>query len=117
QVRDLDGTIEALARIVTIEERDRRRFRRLLLETKYFDSVPIRTHLSDEEVARIIARRYRFPGVEVQARLFREYPLGEEAAHVIGYIGWINERDVQGIEERGDTANYRGSEYTGKSGL
>lgn len=117
QVRDLDKTIDALAGIVTIEERDRRRFRRLLLETKYFESVPIRTHLSDEEVARIIARRYRLPGVEVQARLFRDYPLGESAAHVIGYIGRINERDVQRIEERGDTANYRGSDYIGKSGL
>lgn len=117
EVRSLERTIDALAAIVTIDERDRRRFRRLLLDTKYFASVPIRTHLSDEEVARIIARRYRFPGVEVQARLFRDYPQGESAAHVIGYIGRINERDVQRMEERGATANYRGSEYTGKSGL
>ncbi len=117
QVRDLEGTIDALARLVPIEERDRRRFRRLLLETKYFESVPIRTHLTDEEVARVTAQRYRFPGVEVQARLFRDYPMGESAAHVIGYIGRINDRDLQRIEERGQTANYRGSEYTGKSGL
>jgi len=117
RVRNLEQTIDRLATIVDIDERDRRRFRRLLLETKYFDSVPIRTHLSDEEVARIVARRYQFPGVEVQARLFRDYPMGESAAHVIGYIGRINERDLQRIEERGETANYRGSEYIGKSGL
>ena len=117
RVRNLEATIDALAEIVTIEERDRRRFRRLLLETKYFDSVPIRTHLNEEEVARVAARLYRFPGVEVQARLFRDYPLGTSTAHVVGYIGRINERDLQRIEERGETANYRGSEYIGKSGL
>ena len=117
QVRNLDATIDALAQVVPIEERDRRRFRRLLLETKYFESVPIRTHLSDEEVARIAARLYRFPGVEVQVRLFRDYPEGASTAHVVGYIGRINERDQQRIEERGETANYRGSEYIGKSGL
>jgi penicillin-binding protein 2 len=117
RVKNLEQTIDRLATIVAIDERDRRRFRRLLLETKYFDSVPIRTHLTDEEVARIVARRFQFPGVEVQARLFRDYPMGESAAHVIGYIGRINARDLQRIEERGETANYRGSEYIGKSGL
>lgn len=117
QVKNLDATIEALARIVTIEERDRKRFRRQLLETKYFDSVALRTHLTDEEMARITARLYRFPGVEVQARLFRDYPAGPTSAHVVGYIGRINERDVERIEERDDTANYRGSEYIGKTGL
>ncbi len=117
RVRKLDEVIDALSEIVTIEERDRRRFRRLLLETKYSDSVPIRTHLSDEEVARIAARLYRLPGVELQVRQYRDYPLGASTAHVVGYIGRINERDVARLDERGDTANYRGSEYIGKSGL
>lgn len=117
QVRNLDATIDELARIVRIDAGDRRRFRKQMLESKFFESVPIRTHLSDEEVAKLVARRYRFPGVEVQARLFRDYPLGERASHVIGYIGRINERDVERIEARGETANYRGSEYIGKTGL
>ncbi|MFN3984683.1 MAG: penicillin-binding protein 2 [Rhodocyclaceae bacterium] len=117
RVRNLEAMIDELAKIVTIEQRDRRRFHKQVLESKYFESVPIRTHLSDEEVARLVARRYRFPGMEVQARLFRDYPLGETAAHVIGYIGRINDRDVERIENWGATANYRGSEYIGKSGL
>lgn len=117
QVENLEATIDELARIVPIDVGDRRRFRKQLLESKFFESVPIRTHLSDEEVARLVARRYSLPGVEVQARLFRDYPHGASGAHVTGYIGRINERDVQRIEERGNTANYRGSEYIGKSGL
>ncbi|MDX5364583.1 MAG: penicillin-binding protein 2 [Pseudazoarcus pumilus] len=117
QVRNIERTLDALAEVLPFDESDRRRFRRLLTESKYFDSVPVRTHLSDEEVARVAARLYRLPGVEVRARLYRNYPHGETAAHIIGYIGQINERDLQRIEESSDLANYRGSEYIGKSGL
>ncbi|THF64649.1 penicillin-binding protein 2 [Pseudothauera nasutitermitis] len=117
RVRRLDETIDALAQFIDIQPRDRRRFRKILEESRNFESVPIRTRLSDEEVARFVAERYRFPGVEVQARLFRDYPLGSVASHLIGYIGRINQRDQQRIEERGETANYRGSDYIGKAGL
>lgn len=117
QVANLEETIDALAEVIKVEEHDRKRFRRLLQDSKYFESVPLRTHLSDEEVARVVARGFRFPGVEVHARLFRDYPMGEVGAHVIGYIGRINERDLQRIDKRDQTANYRGSEYIGKTGL
>lgn len=113
----LEETIEALNQVVPIDARDRRRFRKLLEESRSFESVPIRNRLSDEEVARFVAQRYRFPGVDVQARLFRDYPLGASASHVVGYIGRINQRDLERIEERDDAANYRGSDHIGKSGL
>lgn len=117
QVRSLDATFDELGKVLPLDERDRKRFRRLLQESKYFDSVPVRTHLSDEQVALIAARLYRLPGVELRARLFRDYPLGESAAHIIGYIGRINERDLTRIDDHGDSSNYRGSEYIGKSGI
>ena len=60
--------IDELAQVVDIQPRDRRRFKRLLDESKSFESLPIRTKLTDEEVARFMAQRFRFPGVEVQAR-------------------------------------------------
>ncbi|MBR0567348.1 penicillin-binding protein 2 [Azoarcus sp. L1K30] len=113
----LEQTIDALSEVLTIDARDRRRFRKLLEESRSFESVPIRNRLSDEEVARFIAQRYRFPGVDVQARLFRDYPLGASASHVVGYIGRINQRDLERIDEGEDAANYRGSDYIGKSGL
>src|SRR5207244_2503158 len=86
-------------------------------DSKSFASLPIRTRLTDEEVARFTAQRYRFPGVDVQARLFREYPLGDVAAHVIGYIGRISQKDADAIEEGDDAANYKGTDYIGKEGL
>jgi len=90
KVSDLDATIDALAKIVDIGPRDRRRFKRALDESKSVESLPLRTKLSDEEVARFTAQRFRFPGVEVRARLFRNYPLGDVGSHLIGYIGRIN---------------------------
>lgn len=115
--RDLDELIDLLAGIVEIQPKDRRRFRRQLEESKSFESLPIRTRLSDEEVARFTAQRYRFPGVDIQARLFRQYPLGPVASHVIGYIGRINQRESARIEETEDAANYNGTSYIGKEGL
>ncbi|OGA27703.1 MAG: penicillin-binding protein 2, partial [Betaproteobacteria bacterium RIFCSPLOWO2_12_61_14] len=73
--------------------------------------------LTDEEVARFAAQQYRFPGVEIKARLFRDYPYGTKTAHLIGYIGRINQTDVEQLEENDLAANYRGSDYIGKTGL
>jgi penicillin-binding protein 2 len=118
KVDDLDTTIEALGELVDVQPRDKRRFRKLLEESHRFDSLPLRTRLSDEEVARFTAQRYRFPGVDVRARLIRQYPHGAVASHVIGYIGRINQREKASIEEwpEEDQANYRGTEYIGKLG-
>lgn len=117
RIRNLDATIDELAQIVDIQPRDRKRFRKLLDESKNFETLPLRTRLSDEEVARFAVNRYRFPGAEIKARLFRQYPYGEVASHVIGYIGRINDRDLERIEEWEETANYKGSDYIGKVGI
>ncbi len=116
---DLEATIDALAEVVEIQPRDRKRFRRLADEGKSFDSLPIRTRLGDEEVARFMAQRYRFPGVEIKARLFRNYPLGETGSHLLGYIGRINQAEKTKMEDWPDEqlANYKGTEYIGKLGL
>ena len=113
----LESTIDALAELVEISARDRRRFKKLMGESKNFESLPIRNRLTDAEVARFAAQRFRFPGVEIKARLFRSYPYGELASHVIGYIGRINTSEKEAIENDDDQANYRGTEYIGKLGV
>ncbi len=117
---DLEGTIDEIAKVIEVTPRDRKRFARLAAEGKSFESVPIRTKLTDEEVARFVAQRFRFPGVEIKARLFRNYPHGELASHLVGYIGRINQEEKQKIVDDWsdeDQANYRGTEYIGKLGL
>jgi penicillin-binding protein 2 len=117
RVANLDATIDQLAKIVEVQPRDRKRFRRLLEESKRLDSVPLRTRLTDEEVARFAVNQYRFPGVDIKARLFRQYPFGELASQLIGYVSRINDRDLERIDEWNETANYKGSDYIGKVGV
>ena len=117
KVPDLEHSLDELAKVISIELKDRRRFKRLMEESKNFESIPIRTRLSDEEVARFAANHYRFPGIEVKARLFRQYPRGEQASHALGYIGRITERDESWIADAGYDANYKGTEHVGKSGI
>ncbi|MBL8320215.1 MAG: penicillin-binding protein 2 [Burkholderiaceae bacterium] len=116
---DADAVIDQLSAVVDIQPRDRRRYKRLLEESKSFESLPIRTKLTDEEVARFMAQRFRFPGVDVRARLFRNYPLGETASHLIGYIGRINQAEKKAMDdwEEDRQANYKGTDYIGKLGL
>ena len=117
KVNDVDATIEKLSRIVAVGPRDRSRFAKHLIEARNAESLPIRTRLSDEEVARFAVNRYRFEGVEIKARHFRQYPYGATAAHVLGYIGRIDARDLEHLAELGVEANYRGTEYIGKRGV
>ncbi|TMG72783.1 MAG: penicillin-binding protein 2, partial [Betaproteobacteria bacterium] len=117
KIADLEGTIDALSAIVDIQPRDRRRFQRMREDPKSPDSLPIRTRLTDEEVAKLAVNRYRFQGVDIKGRLFRQYPLGEVASHVVGYISRIDDRDLERIEEVGDSPNYKGTDHIGKTGL
>jgi penicillin-binding protein 2 len=117
RVKDLESTINELAEFIDIPQRDRRRFKRMREESKNFDSLPIRSRLTEEEVAKFSAQQFRFPGVEIKARLFRNYPFGHLASHVVGYIGRINQKEKELIEESDDEGNYRGTQYIGKLGV
>ena len=117
KTKDIEATINKLSTLVEITKKDRRRFKKLLAESHDFETLVIRNRLSDVEVARFAAQQYRFPGVEIKARLFRDYPFGDKTSHLIGYIGRINDTEVNQLEANDLTANYRGSDYIGKTGL
>lgn len=117
KIANLDETIAALGTVIDIQLRDKRRFKRLREESKNFESLPIRTRLTDEEVARFAAQRFRFPGVDIKARLFRSYPYGVLGSHVVGYIGRINQAEKEAIDGSDNEGNYRGTDYIGKLGV
>jgi penicillin-binding protein 2 len=117
KVYNLERTIDEVSELVEITPRDRARFRKLLAESRKTESLPIRSRLNDEEVAKFAANRYRFEGVDIKAHLFRQYPYGDAASHLIGYMGRINQQDQEQLEEAGVDANYRGTDSIGKSGL
>jgi len=113
KVEDLDATIAALGELVPISEQDRERFERLLAQRRRFEGVPIRLALNQRERARFAVQSHRFPGVEIAAELSRFYPEGEHTAHVVGYVGRINEQEL----ERIDRSDYAGSSHIGKVGV
>ena len=117
RVESLERTIDELAQLIEIQPRDRARFNKMLQEARNAESLPIRTRLSDEEAAKFAANRFRYDGVEIKARLFRQYPYGDVAAHVIGYMGRVTQDDQARFEQEGSSPNYRGTDYIGKAGV
>ena len=117
RVRSIERAIDQVAELIEITPRDRARFKKLLEESRNAESLPIRSRLTDEEAARFASNRFRFQGVEIKARLFRQYPFGELASHVLGYMGRINQEDQTRLEQEGVDANYRGTDLIGKSGI
>ena len=113
----LEQTLTELGKLIEITPGQLRRFRRLLSESHEFETVPLKSKLTDEEVAVLAANRYRLPGVEVKARLFRNYQAGPGMAHVVGFIGRINDRDLTRLRQDNRDQNYKGSVHIGKTGL
>jgi len=117
RVKSVERTINELSELIEITPRDRARFKKVMVETRNPESLPIRTRLSDEEVARFAVNRFRYEGVEIKARLFRQYPYGDVASHAIGYMGRVNKDDQVRLEEEGVDANYRGTDFIGRTGV
>lgn len=117
QIVDIDAMIEAVGKIIPISPLDIRRFKQRMGANTRYTSIILRSNLTDEEVASFAVRSFKFPGVSIRARWVREYPQGESAAHLIGYIGRISERDYERIQEEGLEGDYRGTDVIGKKGL
>ena len=113
QIKDMEATLVALAELVQLRDIDLERFARLRQRSPAFRPIPLRFRLSEEEVARFAVNRHRFPGVDIEAGLTRHYPRGPLAVHALGYVGRIDERDLQNINE----SEYSGTTHIGKIGL
>lgn len=114
EINNIDETLASLAELIEVSERDIERFRqRLQQRRRPYESVPLRFRLTEDEIARIAVNYHKLPGVQVEADLIRYYPYGESLAHVIGYVGRINERDLQTL----DPVKYAGTNYVGKLGV
>lgn len=113
QIQDMPSLLTRLGHLVQLTDADIARFEDRVRKTPRYRGVPLRNNLSMEEVARVEVNRHDLPGVEVTAGLTRNYPLGNSAAHVIGYVGGISETDLQRI----DTNLYQGLAQIGKAGI
>lgn len=113
QVTDLDITLAGLTSLMNIEESDINKFRTEVKRKQSFQSIPLKFNLSDEELSKFAVNRHHYPGVEITARLGRHYPLVGVGVHALGYVGRINESELQRV----DANNYNGTSHIGKLGI
>jgi penicillin-binding protein 2 len=113
QVKDMPALLARLGRVVPLDHDDLDAFAKQLKQNRRFESVPLKMHLTEDEIDRFAVNRWRFPGVDVVPYLTRRYPLGEAFAHVVGYVGRIDADDV----DRLDPARYKGTSHVGRSGV
>lgn len=113
QVPDLDATLAALQALLRIGDDEIERFRSARRGKRGFQPVPLVLRLSEADLGRFAVERHRFPGVDAVPYLTRHYPQGELFAHVVGYVGRIDEREAARL----DPVQYRDSTHVGKSGI
>lgn len=113
QIDDLDKTLQSLRQLIPISQRQVKRYRSAASRRRPFEPVPLKLNLSDEEVATIAVNLHQLNGVEINARPSRYYPLGAHAVHVLGYVGRMDEQDLNSV----DAANYSGTSFIGKLGI
>ncbi|MFT5505944.1 MAG: penicillin-binding protein 2 [Gammaproteobacteria bacterium] len=113
QVGDIEDVLTRLRQYVDFSDNDLLRYRQSAGRRRPYESVALRFNLNDEEVARLAVNLHQFRGVEINARLTRNYPAGSHAVHAIGYVSRIDEKDLSNIDE----TNYAGTSHIGKLGL
>ncbi|MBN2689678.1 MAG: penicillin-binding protein 2 [Gammaproteobacteria bacterium] len=113
QVKDLKDTLSRLGHIISISNTDLKYFKKALRQHRPSTPVPLKLQLNKQEVAKFYVHQYAFPGVSVDARLLRHYPVGEVMTPVLGYVGRINDCELEHI----DSANYAASNFIGKDGI
>lgn len=113
QVGDIEDTLTRLKQYVDYSDQDLKRYRQSAKRRRPFESIPLRLNLNDEELARLAVNLHQFNGVEINARLARNYPLGSSGVHALGYVNRINVEELSRVNEN----NYAGTSHIGKLGV
>ncbi len=113
KVANVPETVKALGKIINLSPEDLAAFNKQLKQHRRFDSVPLKVKLDEQDIAKFYVNQFRFPGVMVKAQLIRYYPLGPNFVDVLGYVGRINENEVQKV----DPINYAATNFIGKLGI
>lgn len=112
---DLDATLEQLKSLIPISDDQLESFKKRSTEYhRPFQALHLRSKLNEAELARLAANRHQLPGIEIEGELIRNYPFNDVFSHSIGYVGRLNQRETDNLDDPG---NYKGSHYIGKTGL
>ena len=112
QAGDIPKLVAQLSRIIALTPDDIAHFNADRKAMRGFRPVTLKLRVTDEEVARFAVDRWRYPGVDLVPYLSRRYPYGALFAHVIGYVGRIDEADLAKLGETSSAFT-----HTGKTGI
>ncbi|MEP7186904.1 MAG: penicillin-binding protein 2 [Rhodanobacter sp.] len=113
QVKDMPKLLSELGQVVPLDKDDLDAFQKQVTQSRPFENVPLKLHLTEDEIDRFAVNRWRFPGVDVVPYLTRRYPYRGLFSHLVGYVGRIDADD----QARLDPARYKGTSHVGRSGL
>lgn len=117
QVKNIDETLAGLQQVLNISQEQIDVFKRAIKYQRRFKSMPLKTKLTELEVAKFAVHQHKFPGVSIEARLSRHYPYADVLTHGVGYVGKINRKDLQRLEENEQIQNYAATRSIGKLGI
>ncbi len=112
-VPDLQKTLADLQQLLGLSQEDVALFRKTMRQSQPFDTIPLKHRLTEEQLARFAVNQFRFPGVDVRAELRRTYAAGQATAHILGYLGAIDQQDLSRL----DRVRYGGATQVGKTGI
>jgi len=114
RVKDMEKTLGLIRSLIGITDEELERFeKRIKAYRRPYEAIGLKFRLNEDEIAKIMVNDYFLPGVQVEAELVRHYPMGEDFAHVIGYVGQMNEAE----KKRLDPVQYKATRRIGKIGL
>ena len=117
QIDDMDATIAGLQQILSISDERVEAFKKAIKYQRRFKGMPLKSKLTEREVAQFSVHQHRFPGVSIEARLTRHYPYKDYFTHAVGYVGKINKKDLQKLEFEEKIQNYAATRSIGKLGI
>lgn len=112
-VDDIDATLARLTPVLNLTEDDIKGFQSRIKTSRKTERVAIKLNLTEQDIAQFSEIKYQFPGVNIETQMTRYYPHGELFAHVIGYVGRINDKELKKI----DKDAYAGTNLIGKIGV
>lgn len=113
KIRNLDTTLDSIRAVVDVKTEEIQRFKQYLKRHRRFDYISLKFKLTPDEVAAFYANQYRFPGVIINNRMIRHYPLANNGVHVLGYVGRIDRKELKNINNQ----NYNCNDFIGKVGI
>ena len=113
EAKNIKNIIEAVKKEIALSQKEINSFHKKRVKYSHYNSIILKSNLSEEEVAKILSIRYKFDGLDVTASLLRKYPFKEVTHHILGHVGYIDKKDLKSLDKK----KYRNTQYIGKTGV